>query len=189
MQGTWRDRLQARLFALTQGVHISFVVLCGGIVVALDYVTGPDFSIILFYVLTAAWSGWWVSRPAAFLLSGAMGAAWAWVNVLLFRSSQPTALPLALWNALMVVGTCLLTAYALGRLRRAYDEQRALNVRLQAALDKIHVLEGLVPICAWCKSVRTESGAWVSVESFLARETPAQLTHSICPNCATRVSG
>lgn len=188
MLGTWRDRVQAALFALSRPAHVALTAAAGIAVIVLDYLTGPDFSIILFYVLVVAWASWWVGRPAGLAAACAMGFAWAAINVVLFRGAHPGPLPVEIWNALMVLGTFLAAAYALGRLRRSYDEQSALNQRLLHALNEIQVLEGLVPVCAWCKSVRTEGGNWVSIESFLSRQTPAQVTHSICPSCSHRVS-
>jgi len=58
---------------------------------------------------------------------------------------------------------------------------------LKEALDKIHVLEGLLPICASCKNIRDDDGYWKQVESYLARHTGARFTHSICPACSAKL--
>lgn len=47
----------------------------------------------------------------------------------------------------------------------------------------MNALEGLLPICANCKSIRDEKGNWVPLEKYLHGHTQADFTHSICPVC------
>jgi len=60
---------------------------------------------------------------------------------------------------------------------------------LQKALRHIKTLEGLLPICAHCKSIRKEGGdpkdqeAWVPVEVYIQNRTDAEFSHGICPAC------
>jgi len=54
---------------------------------------------------------------------------------------------------------------------------------LQSALDRVRVLTGLLPICANCKKIRNESGAWIPLEGFIAAHSNAQFSHGICPDC------
>jgi len=44
-------------------------------------------------------------------------------------------------------------------------------------------LEGLLPICAVCKSIRNETGSWESLESFISDRSDADFSHGLCPNC------
>jgi hypothetical protein len=48
-------------------------------------------------------------------------------------------------------------------------------------------LEGLLPICANCHSVRDDQGGWTSIEHYIASHTPVEFTHGICPGCMTRL--
>lgn len=70
------------------------------------------------------------------------------------------------------------------KLRLALEEQKRLNAELSAALERVKVLEGIIPICARCKSVRNDEGYWTQVESYLAEHTGALFSHGICPSCA-----
>lgn len=69
-------------------------------------------------------------------------------------------------------------------LRRALEAQRKLVVDLQAALDRVKRLEGIIPICARCKSVRTDGGYWKQVESYLSEFAGLTFSHGLCPDCA-----
>ncbi|WP_395735759.1 hypothetical protein [Prosthecobacter sp.] len=56
---------------------------------------------------------------------------------------------------------------------------------LQHALDEVRTLQGLLPMCAWCKKIRDDQGYWDDVSSYIARHTGASVSHGICPDCAS----
>ncbi len=83
---------------------------------------------------------------------------------------------------------CFLTALPLGvaveSRRRMAKMLTAKAKALQAALDEIKTLRGILPICAHCKKIRTEDGEWEHVERYLKKRSIADFTHGICPSCA-----
>jgi phosphoserine phosphatase RsbU/P len=60
---------------------------------------------------------------------------------------------------------------------------------LQQALAKITQLEGLLPICSYCKRIRSEGDDWNPVEQYIAAHSQAEFTHGICPSCFEQVAG
>lgn len=48
---------------------------------------------------------------------------------------------------------------------------------------EIKTLRGILPICANCKKIRTDDGAWQALESYLSQHTDAQFSHGICADC------
>src|SRR5262245_5425354 len=58
---------------------------------------------------------------------------------------------------------------------------------LQAALAREHQLQGLLPICAYCKKIRNDQNYWQQVETYVTQHSAAQFTHSICPECKDKV--
>ncbi len=48
---------------------------------------------------------------------------------------------------------------------------------------EVKQLEGLLPICSYCKRIRDERNDWSQVEQYLARRTEATFTHGVCPDC------
>lgn len=58
---------------------------------------------------------------------------------------------------------------------------------LGEALTRVKQLQGLLPICAYCKRIRDDGNYWQQVESFVAAHSEAQFSHSICPTCYERV--
>jgi len=73
--------------------------------------------------------------------------------------------------------------------RGSFEEKlKQYNHDLHAALAKTKPPEGLLPICAWCKKVRDEQGAWQQFEEYAKSHLNAMVTHSICPDCTTAIS-
>jgi len=74
---------------------------------------------------------------------------------------------------------------------RMLDLRTALAARviaLEEALSQVEQLQGLLPMCAWCKKIRDEGNYWQQVEQYIAGHTKAQFTHSICPECRDSIA-
>ena len=52
-------------------------------------------------------------------------------------------------------------------------------------LKQIRYLEGFLPVCSYCKSIRVDD-RWVPLEEYLHEHTDVRMTHSLCPPCAKR---
>jgi CheY-like chemotaxis protein len=70
---------------------------------------------------------------------------------------------------------------------RMERERQELIERLENALAEVKQLQGLFPICAWCRKVRDDEGYWDSIEGYLARHLNTQYTHGICQDCAKKL--
>lgn len=49
--------------------------------------------------------------------------------------------------------------------------------------NQIETLSGLLPLCAWCKKVRNDSGYWEQIEKYVSTRSSALFTHGVCPDC------
>ena len=54
---------------------------------------------------------------------------------------------------------------------------------LEEALANVQRLQGLLPICSYCKKVRDDQDYWHQVETYVAQHADVQFSHSICPSC------
>lgn len=68
--------------------------------------------------------------------------------------------------------------------KRIERERERFLQELQEAQSRLRVLDGLLPICATCKKIRNEQGAWEPVEVYITHRSEAEFTHGICPACA-----
>jgi len=55
--------------------------------------------------------------------------------------------------------------------------------------QRVKMLEGLLPICSYCKKIRDDSGvekgegSWHEIEQYIASRSNADFTHGICQDC------
>lgn len=73
---------------------------------------------------------------------------------------------------------------------RVVQLQRSLatHVReLQMALSSVKQLQGLLPICMYCKSIRNDDNYWQRVENYISEHSDAKFSHSICPSCYEKI--
>jgi len=54
---------------------------------------------------------------------------------------------------------------------------------LEVALDHVKQLQGILPICSYCKKIRDDRNYWQNVESYVADHSQAEFSHGICPSC------
>jgi GAF domain-containing protein len=71
--------------------------------------------------------------------------------------------------------------------RHAERERDRLLADLQQSLLALRTLRSLIPICAWCKRVRSDRGYWDDLQTYVERTMDASFTHGICPGCADQV--
>jgi phosphoserine phosphatase RsbU/P len=69
---------------------------------------------------------------------------------------------------------------------RILELQRRLAERvreLEEAATNVKQLQGLLPICSYCKNVRSGRDYWQRVESYIVDHSDLQFSHGICPDC------
>ena len=58
--------------------------------------------------------------------------------------------------------------------------------RILGLRRELEQLEGLLPICSYCKRIRNDREEWESLESYIEQRFETAFTHSICPDCYTK---
>ena len=60
-------------------------------------------------------------------------------------------------------------------------------VELELALSRVKQLQGLLPICSYCKKVRDDQNYWQQVDSYISKHSEVAFSHGICPDCYVRL--
>jgi len=55
--------------------------------------------------------------------------------------------------------------------------------RILGLRQEVQRLEGLLPICSYCKRIRDENQNWSSLEGYIEKRSKAEFSHGICPDC------
>lgn len=67
------------------------------------------------------------------------------------------------------------------QLAKAQDELR-INLEKQ-----VRQLQGIIPICSYCKKIRADDKSWHQLERYISAHSDAMFSHGICPTCWTTV--
>lgn len=68
-------------------------------------------------------------------------------------------------------------------------EQEKLIDELRRTSEQVKTLEGILPLCSYCRKIRKPDGDrqkaddWLDFEEYVDRTTQAEWSHSICPEC------
>lgn len=78
----------------------------------------------------------------------------------------------------------LLARIAVGRRIIAMQARMAEELdRLREALAHVKTLQGILPICAFCKKIRDDDDYWRQVEEYIGSHSDAVFSHAVCPEC------
>ena len=157
------DRFSIRSPTRFSWVHWLLASIC---IIPLDYFTGPYLdAMVLVYPIPAAMAAWSGARRWSLSLAAALPP----VRMLIFHYWGWRAPPLeAVLDTVLIVLCSIAIALLIFHLRR-----QALTLR---------VLEGMLPICGFCKRIRN-GRAWESLEGFISNHSEAQFSHTFCPEC------
>jgi PAS domain S-box-containing protein len=94
-----------------------------------------------------------------------------------------------LWNAAPDITQQVIYSVArdITARKQAEQEREQLVEELQAALAEVRSLQAILPICSYCKNIRSDENYWQSVEAYISNHTNTQFSHGICPDCYPRV--
>lgn len=73
------------------------------------------------------------------------------------------------------------------RILQLQAELAARVKELELALSKVNLLQGLLPICCYCKKIRDDQNYWQQIEGYINERTGSEFSHSVCPDCYQRV--
>jgi ABC-type nickel/cobalt efflux system permease component RcnA len=90
-----------------------------------------------------------------------------------------------------IISTSLVLVFALlwitiknnKKVLRLNTELEKKSKKLEDAIAEIKQLNGILPLCSYCKRIRDDSGSWEQVDTYLQKHSEADISHSLCPDC------
>lgn len=135
----------------------------------------------LFFVAAVIVVSRYAGAAAGLIVCGATVLIFDWLF-----DSTPYALDLSVAGVAraVVFGSVSVLVASIEQHRRyAMESLEQSNQKLQTALDEIKTLRGLLPICMYCKKIRTDEERWVAIEEYVRKHSEAEFSHGICPTC------
>jgi diguanylate cyclase (GGDEF)-like protein len=129
MQGGGEGRLSITEY-LQRQPKWTIVVAGGALTLCLgfiDYITGPDLSFVIFYLLPVFLVAWYADRGSGFIIALLSGIAWFSADVL---TMPPSAHPLVTsWNVVTKIGFFLIVNQMVSSLRGGLERERQMARR------------------------------------------------------------
>lgn len=140
-------------------------------VIALDVKTGPYVLFPILFVIPIGLAAWFIGLAAGLGVAVSLVAAKFWVTLTFEHQFMPP------WADTVNTGIRLLVFVGLAyMISRIAAQKRELEQRVEE-------LEGILPICSFCKKIRDEDGRWEQVESYVSHRSAAEFSHSVCTDC------
>lgn len=125
----------------------------------------------MLYTLPVVLAAWYSGRRPALALAFAVPAA----GLIFDLASRPQLETMGVYLATRTLRGGVIAIIALW-FARLSEHERALRHHVES-------LEGLLPICSFCKSIRNNAGNWEPLEEFVSTRSEAQFSHGFCPPC------
>lgn len=139
------------------------------VVFAEDYAAGPDPSFPVIYCLVVFAAAWYSGvAPGMALAVVAPLVHWLFLATVWNHGDWFSVTATILRGVLVALVGLWIARFA--------DHERAVHQHVQT-------LEGLLPICAFCKSIRNSGGKWEPLELYISEHSEAQFSHGFCPDC------
>jgi len=143
-----------------------------------------------------------ICKKYTFIIWGSVVAIFLWLlesflHVVVFKTGDflesffsrhdPDELWMRLVTTFVVMFASSIAQYMANKITKAYEKEREINIKLEASIKEIKLLQGILPICASCKKIRDDKGFWNQVETYITEHSEAQFSHGICPECAKKL--
>jgi hypothetical protein len=155
-----------RFFQKPLGQTVLAVVL-----LVIDFYTGAfKLQFPVAFIIPVGLAAWYDGAPFAYSLAVIQPAVRLGFTYLWKLHDDPT---ISLLNFAIRAGVMVLIAYLIQRTARQTRE----------LAKEVKLLEGILPICCFCKKIRDERNQWQQLESYIANRTDADFSHGYCPDC------
>jgi K+-sensing histidine kinase KdpD len=159
---------------------LAIAALTSLLIAWIDYATGKDSDIFVFYFLPILAATWFAGRPWGLAIAILSAGDWVLSDMLV---NPGYSWWVEAWDMIMRLASFALMAILTSRIQRDLVRQRVLNEDLKTAMSQIKQLTGILPMCSFCRRIRDEKDTWTTLESYLAQHSDAQVSHGLCPRC------
>jgi hypothetical protein len=153
---------------------IIICILVALLVLGVDYGTGKFVAFPILYALPVGMAAWKLKRNTAFLLAISLSIVRV-EFVYLWKFTE--SIPYAVINAIIRILALLLYSHLIYKVA---SQRIALE-------KKVNILEGILPICSYCKKIRNEKGEYEQIEKYVSDRSEASFSHGICSDCAKKM--
>jgi hypothetical protein len=189
-----RHGFQERLVRMTDTLKprsrrtaLGYAFLLNCVIGYIDYATGYDIGISVFYLAPIGIVMWLVNekRSTGIFMSLTTSMTLTLSNIL--AGKEVHSYVIEIWNTLVHFLFFSISALLIYEVKSNLRKRSHLIAELQQALNEVKALSGLLPMCSSCKKIRDDKGYWNQVESYIGTHLQAEISHGLCPECAEKL--
>jgi K+-sensing histidine kinase KdpD len=158
----------------------------------IDYLTGYQFLLFVFYFVPVAMCGWYLGRYAVVCMAILSGVSWCFVDIL--SNHQYPFEVFRYFNSFICFLAFGIIGLLLQRLRQSLNEQSRSRRQLEQALEDLthsteetrKLQQQLHVVCAWTKRINVE-GKWIPLDEFLTDKLNAKFSYGVSPEAMESV--
>jgi hypothetical protein len=143
---------------------LSLLVLVG------DYLTGPFVQLPFLFFFPTALASWYAGLQWGYVLAITLPFVRIFFSVF-------WKVP---WTMLEASGNAIIQMLVLASFAFLIDQV----AQKQQLSKEIRVLRGFLPICGFCKKIRSQDNIWESLETYITERSEAKFSHTVCQECA-----
>lgn len=136
-----------------------------------DYYSGPFIQFPITFLIPIALAAWFNGRWPGIALA---------ILLPLLRLYYNTAFWTVPGTMVEAGINCAIRILVFGAFVIVIDRTASLTRRLS---EEVHLLEGLLPICSFCKKIRDGNEEWQPLEKYIQERSQALFSHGLCPTC------
>lgn len=159
------DTPQNKSMLLIYWIGIALILLL------IDFYSGPFIQFPITYLIPVALASWFNGQLSGISFAVLLPLGRLGFNI--FFWTVPWTMADAGINFLIRVVVFVLFAYLIDKTAK----QRQLLEK------KVELLEGLLPICSFCKKIRDSDEKWQPIEQYIGDRSHASFSHGLCPDC------
>ena len=141
-------------------------VVVSVVILLVDYINGPYVQFPILFVIPVILATAAHGRAVGLTLSAALPLIRAFSYI---RWDVPASVQMETVDVLVDIVVLALLALLFDQIIRQHRE--------------IQVLQGLLPICSFCKQIRDEEGDWHQLEAYISERSAARFSHTFCSKC------
>jgi hypothetical protein len=171
--------------SLRKRYHIIIGLLLTMAIGYVDYATGYELRMEVFYLLPIFYATWFVGQRIGILFSVLAIITTECSDIL--AGKKYTNISIEFWNAAMYF-VFFVSVTLLLKLRKTLQQRESLIAELDSALNQNEELSALLPVCANCKKFRLDDEYRQKVEAYIFEHTDVDCSRSLCRECAMKLS-
>lgn len=164
--------------------HIVIALLLTMAIGYVDYVTGYEVKMELFYLLPIAYATWFVGQRFGILFSVLAIVTTEYSDIM--AGKQYANISIEFWNAAMYLVFYVIVTVLL-KLRKTIQQRESLLAELDRALDQNEELSALLPVCSNCKKFRDDQEYRQQVKTYISEHADVDCSRSLCKECAAKL--